>query len=250
MCCPSIHPSIRPSFHLLSYCAVLPSFHPSTFLPRAIVLLSSHLLSACLIPSFHPSTHPPTLCSVCRFICAYPPFLPCCLASTHASIHPCISFLPSPSFPPSGRAVINPPGTHPGLGAAGLDLLPAGLDGQGMEAPVPSPSWRQIIASFKCILSVEGNSFSGCRQSACAELIVTIALISIPLVPAPFLHPARPGCRSVHGLGAGATPGVPTAAELGHTKLHIAVVAYHVVQGPQRVSSARLQRGEGLSSSP
>lgn len=104
---------------------------------------------------------------------------------------------PSPSLPilcPSvaqrlelGWAVIHSPGTHPRLDAAGLDPLPAGLVyDQGTEAPVPSPSWRQIIASFKCILSVEGNSFSGCRQSACAELIVTVALISIPAHPRSF----------------------------------------------------------------
>lgn len=104
---------------------------------------------------------------------------------------------PSPSLPtlcPSvaqrlelGWAVIHSPGTHSRLDAAGLDPLPAGLVyDQGTEAPVPSPSWRQIIASFKCILSVEGNSFSGCRQSACAELIVTVALISIPAHPRSF----------------------------------------------------------------
>lgn len=80
--------------------------------------------------------------------------------------------------------MIHRPGTRPGLDAAGLDPLPAGLVyGQGTEAPVLFPSRRQIIASFKCILSVEGNSFSGCRQSACAELIVTVALIFIPARP-------------------------------------------------------------------
>lgn len=104
---------------------------------------------------------------------------------------------PSPSLPtlcPSvaqrlelGWPVIRSPGTHPRLDAARLDPLPAGLVyDQGTETPVPSPSWRQIIASFKCILSVEGNSFSGCRQSACAELIVTVALISIPAHPRSF----------------------------------------------------------------
>ena len=202
----SIHPSIHPSIHHL--------------FSLSLELFSCWPAISDLPVSFHPSIHARTLHSLCWFIYLYPPFLPCYLASSHASIHPCISFLPSPSLPtlcPSvaqrlglGWAVSHPPGTHPGLDAAGLDPLLAGLVyGQGTEAPVLSPSRRQIITSFKCILSVEGNSFSGCRQSACTELIVTVALISIPARPCSLPPSGMAGVQVCAWAGCRGHPGCP-----------------------------------------
>lgn len=157
---------------------------------------------------------------------------------------------PSPSLPtlcPSvaqrlelGWAVIHSPGTHSRLDAAGLDPLPAGLVyDQGTEAPVPSPSWRQIIASFKCILSVEGNSFSGCRQSACAELIVTVALISIPAHPRSF---PPSGMAGVQVRAWARCQGHPRYPNRSRAWPESSRVPAHI--------SAWQQRGEGFSLAP